>query len=94
MAKYDRKGNLITASSALKELYIDHYVQRLAHREIRSEYKENYDKKVRLWQLRSDRLKVKVTADWSVKQLRVAIKSLKNNKSRDPSGLLNELFNW
>ena len=34
MAKCDRKGNLITASRALKELYIDHYVQRLAHREI------------------------------------------------------------
>ena len=48
MAKYDRKGNLVSAPRALKELYLDHYKQRLAHREIRSEYRENYEKKVRL----------------------------------------------
>ena len=68
MAKYDKKGNLITSSRALKELYINHYVQRLEHREIRSEYRENYEKKVQLWQLRSENLKVKVTNDWSIKQ--------------------------
>ena len=92
MAKYDRKGNLVSAPRALKELYLDHYKQRLAHREIRSEYRENYVKKVKLWQMRSDWLKVKVTADWSVTELRAAIKLLKSNKSRDPSGLLSELF--
>ena len=94
MAKYDGKGNLVASPLALKQLYIEHYKQRLAHREIRTDYRENYEKKVRLWKLRSDRLKVKVTADWSVQELRTAIKLLKNNKSRDPSGLLNELFKY
>ena len=42
--------------------------------------------------MRSGRLKVKVTSDWTVNELQNAIKLLKNNKSRDPSGLLNELF--
>ena len=92
MAKFDRKGNLISAPNALKKLYIDHYVQRLEHRDIRPEYVENYNKKVALWKLRSQRLKMKVTPDWSLKELRNGIKLLKNNKSRDPSGLLNELF--
>ena len=92
MTKFDRKGNLISAPNALKKLYIDHYVQRLEHRDIRPEYVENYNKKVALWKLRSQRLKMKVTPDWSLKELRNGIKLLKNNKSRDPSGLLNELF--
>ena len=92
MAKFDRKGNLISAPRALKQLYLNHYVQRLKHRGIRTDYRENHDKKVRLWQLRSERWKVKVTDGWSVKDLRRAIKLLKNNKSRDPNGLLNELF--
>ena len=92
MAKYDEKGNLISAQEALKKLYLDHYIKRLAHRDIRAEYRENYNKKVALWKLRSGRLKVKVTPDWTVKELQNAIKLLKNNKSRDPSGLLNELF--
>ena len=35
---------------------------------------------------------MKVTPDWSLKELRNGIKLLKNNKSHDPSGLLNELF--
>ena len=35
-----------------------------------------------------------MTADWSADELRTAIKLLKNNKSRDPSGLLNELFKF
>ena len=85
---------MISAARALKQLYLEHYKQRLAHRDIRIEYRENYDKKVRLWQLRSERLKVKVTDDWSVQELRQAIKLLRNNKSRDPSGLLNELFKY
>ena len=92
MAKIDEKGNLISSPSALKSLYLRHYVQRLEHRQIKEEYIENYNKKVKLWQLRYERVKSTVSPNWSIKQLRGAIKSLKNNKTRDPSGLLNELF--
>ena len=38
MAKYDDKGNLISAPKALKELYLQHYVKRLEHRKIDNKY--------------------------------------------------------
>ena len=92
MAKLDDKGNLISEPNALKKLYLQHYVERLKHRKIKSDYVENYEKKVGLWKLRSEKLKETQTPNWSIKDLRSAIKTLKNNKTRDPSGLLNELF--
>ena len=92
MAKFDAKGNLITAPNALKKLYLEQYSERLKHRTIKGDYLENYNKKVTLWQLRFERLKSTTSDDWSNKDLRTALKSLKSNKTRDPSGLINELF--
>ena len=92
MAKLDEKGNLISSTEALKSLYLRHYVKRLAHRGIKECYTENYNKKVVLWKLRFSRLRSAKSANWGIKELRGTIKSLKNNKTRDPSGLLIELF--
>ena len=33
------------------------------------------------------------TPDWTMKELNLVLKQLKNNKSRDPFGYINELFN-
>ena len=35
IGKLDESGNLITAPSALKKLYLDHYAARLKHRKIK-----------------------------------------------------------
>ena len=77
MAKFDEKGNLISVPSALKQLYLQHYVKRLEHRKIKEDYLENYNKKVSLWQLRYERLKISQSPDWSIKDLRYSIKSQK-----------------
>ena len=92
MAKVDNLGNLITAPEALKNLYLKTYVDRLRHREIMGEYTSNYLKKVELWEMRFEYLKGKTTSDWSAADLSKTLKSLKNNKSRDPGGLINEIF--
>ena len=92
MAKFDERGNLISCPEGLKKLYLRHYKQRLAHRKIKHFYEENYHKKVLLWSLRFNRIKSVKTEDWQIKELRNAIKSLKSNKTRDPSGLLVELL--
>ena len=57
MAKKDKFGNLITAPDALKNLYVETYQERLKHRKIQEEYFENYEKKVKLWELRFEKLK-------------------------------------
>ena len=92
MAKKDKLGNLITSPEALKNLYLETYVERLRHREMRSNLTSNYLQKIELWERRFDYLKKEVTKDWSEKELLSALKSLKNNKSRDPGGLINEIF--
>ena len=45
-----------------------------------------------LWQLRLRSLRDEKSDDWTSKNLSDALKSLKNNKTRDPSGYINELF--
>ena len=92
MAKFDEKGNLITAPNLLKKLYLEHYVKRLEHRTIKDNYQDNYDKKVVLWKMRYDKLKLTKSDNWTIKDLMSTLKLLKTNKSRDPSGLVNELF--
>ena len=92
MAKFDDKGNLITNPNLLKNLYLEHYAKRLKHRSIKEDYLDNYNKKVKLWQLRFERLKSTRTEKWSINDLKSSLKSLKSNKARDPAGLINELF--
>ena len=70
MAKLDDKGNLISAPNALKTLYLQHYVKRLEHRKMRSNFQENYEKKVTLWQMRFERLKQTPSGDWTMKQVK------------------------
>ena len=91
-AKLDDFGNLVSEPEALKKLYLDHYAQRLKHREIKQEYTENYLKKVKLWDLRFSRLKCIKSEDWTKQELKCALMSLKSNKARDPNNLVNELF--
>ena len=51
MAKVDKLGNLITAPEALKSLYLQTYVERLRHREIKADYVINHQKKTELWNM-------------------------------------------
>ena len=92
MAKLDDFGNLVSEPEKLKKLYLDHYAKRLKHRDIKIEYTENYLKKVKLWDLRFTRLKCTKSDDWTKKELKSALTSLKSNKARDPNNLVNELF--
>ena len=87
MAKYDEKGNLISTPDALKKLYIEHYVKRLKHRQIEQDFLDNYHKKVKLWQLRFERLKLTKSDNWSAKDLMHTLKYLKSNKTRSMSWL-------
>ena len=92
MAKRDEGGNLITAPLPLKTLYIETYKKRLQHRPILEEYEDIYELKTLLWKLRCDEVKQKKSAPWELSYLLKILKGLKNNQSRDPSGLINELL--
>ena len=92
MAKYDSMGNLITSHAALKDLYLTTYQNRLQHREMKTEYMDIYFLKSELWKSRLENMRKIKTPPWTIKQLEAVLKSLKNNKSMDPNGMVNEVF--
>lgn len=57
-----------------------------------AEFLEIFNIITELWRRRCNALKLKISPRWSLKELNVVLKSLKNNKSRDPHGFLNDVF--
>ena len=92
MAKRDKNGNLITSPNLLKKLYLDTYKERLKSREMKPELLDLYFLKSELWDLRLEQLEQTKTRPWAVEDLDRVLKDLKRNKTRDPHGLVNEVF--
>ena len=91
-AKKDCDGRIITAQSELKKLYLDTFVHRLRHRPANPNYQYLITLKEELCFRRIAYCKKKSTKPWTLTQMRSILKKLKTNKSRDPHGLVNELF--
>ena len=91
-AKKDDLGNLISAKPALRALYLKTYKERLKHRVINERYLPLRKLKEELWDLRYEQLKSNKSQPWSLKELIGATKTLKNNKARDPLGMIAETF--
>ena len=91
-AKKDGAGNLITANEPLKKLYLSTYIHRLRPRLIREDLQDLLSFKHELWERRLELIKLNVSEPWAMEHLDRVIKSLKNNQTRDPLGMLNELF--
>jgi hypothetical protein len=91
-AKFNEKGRLVNDKSELKKLYQTTYIQRLRHREILPEYQTIFHLKSFLFDLRMMVTSKIKSPDWSMDQLVKVLKSLKNNKSADHSGMVYELF--
>ena len=83
MAKNDKNGNLITAPSLLRNLYLNTYTDRLRHREMKTEFSDVFQLKMKLWSLRYESLKSKKSHTWPLKALENVLRTLKNNKSHD-----------
>ena len=91
-AKKDDLGNVITAPSALKNLYLQTYKSRLQHREMKECYQVIKALNNQLWDLRFEALKKKSFEPWTLEDLDEVIQKLKNNQARDPNGIINEIF--
>ena len=92
MAKQDKKGNVITAPALLRNLYLETYVERLSHREMKPEFNDIFEMKTTLWRWQCDSMKTKKSEKWQTEDIDKVLKNLKNNKSRDPQGYINEIF--
>ena len=86
MAKIDENGLLVTVPNLLKQLYLSTYVNRLRHRTMKTEFDDIFCLKMELWESRLTML------NWTMKNLEDVLKKLKNNKTMDPHGMINEIF--
>ena len=92
VGKKDNKGNIITNHEQLKQLYLKTYVQRLRNRPMKDNLQVLKSMKNELFEIRLKIAQANESKPWKMIHLETVLKALKKNKSRDPSGWVNELF--
>ena len=88
----DHKGRIITGTPAIKRIILRKFEQRMRRRPAIPAIKEI----MQLKQQNARRI-IKIcrnvkTLPWTESEMKIVLKSLKNNKCRDPAGLINEIF--
>ena len=91
-AMLDNEGNLVTSAKAIEDLAVETYKKRLENRKMKDDLKHVQTDKEELCKLRSKMASKKKTPDWTMEQLETVLNYLKKNKSRDPFGYANDLF--
>ena len=91
-AKKNRRGKIISEPIQLKVLLTKEYKYRLRARPVRADFINLEMRKRKLFEM-----KLKIASEnksqlWTESDLEKALKSLKINRSRDPEGLVNEIF--
>ena len=91
-AKLNHNGRLISAPVELKKLMEKEFKERLRTRPMRSDLNYLKIKKKRLFNIKLRLAADNQSKEWTIADLEQALKDLKNNKSRDPEGFINEIF--
>ena len=91
-AKLDKQGRLVSCPDKLLSLYSETYTERLSHRKMISRYEDVFHLKNQLWDMRFNKCIEIKTENWNRKNLISVLKSLKNNKARDPIGMVKDIF--
>ena len=89
-AMIDSKGNLVTTSKSIEALTME--VLKDKSHIVKDNLKVHHMQREQLCENRLEEAKKNITPPWSMDDLTIVLKQLKNNKSRDPLGLANELF--
>ena len=91
-AKKDHKGRIVSAPNELKRLYAKEFKERLRTRKMRPDLKHLEKRKKRIFLMKLKLAGSTTSAPWNMFDLDRALRDLKNNRSRDPDGFLNEIF--
>ena len=92
VGKKNHRGVLVTDSHQLKQLFSREYRERLRERPLRPDFKKMGDRKKKIFQGKLKIASCNKSELWNMGDLEKALKALKNNRSRDPDGLINEIF--
>ena len=88
----DHKGNLVTSTAGIANLATEHFKKVLENRAIKKDLKHMQIDKEELAEHRLELAKANKSPPWTMTDLEKVLSYLKNNKSRDPSGNVNEIF--
>ena len=91
-AKINHFGKIVSEPKELKDLLAKEYQERLRTRPIRPDLKSFENRKIEIFDLKLRLAELKSSKIWSMANLNTALKDLKNNKTRDNDGLINEIF--
>ena len=92
IAKVNFMGKLVSEPTEIKELLRKEYVQRLRTRPVRPDLGDLEVRKNEIFRLQLKLANSIPTKPWNMKNLERALAELKNNKSRDHAGYVNEVF--
>ena len=91
-AMLNEEGKLVTNAKEIEKLSLKVFKNRLKNRNIEDNLVEMKKEKEKMCEMRLKSAKNNKTPPWTMKDLNRVLGYLKNNKSRDPFGLCNELF--
>ena len=91
-AKRNHRGRIVSSPKEIKNVLSKEYKHRLRSRPIRPDMKSLKKRKKLIFKLKQKLSQLSKTQDWTMKDLEKALSDLKNNKSRDFEGLINEIF--
>ena len=91
-AKKNHRGRIISAPGELKQLLAKEYKERLRTRPRRPDLLSLEERRKKIFEIKMKLAEANESKEWEMKDLDQAIRDLKNNKSRDNEGLINEIF--
>ena len=91
-AKKNHKGQIISEPNALKHLLAKEYRERLRERPVRPDFDNLEDRKNKIFKQKLRLASMIKSKPWTMNNLEKALSDLKIGRSRDPDGLINEIF--
>ena len=89
------QGTELFDPAAIIKEYQNEFIKRLSPRQMDQDYKGIEEISSRLFNIRLRISRgMNLSPDFNMKELEIVVKSLKNGKSTDPEGLINELFKY
>ena len=91
-AKKNHRGKIISEPNALKLLLAKEYKERLRARPVRPDFRKSDIMKNQIFKMKLKLAASKKSNPWTMRNLEKALSDLKVGRSRDPEGLINEIF--
>ena len=91
-AKRNQRGKIVSGPREIRSVLAREYKDRLRSRPLRPDLAGLKKRKKLIFKMKIKLAQAKSSPDWTMSDLDKALANLKNNKSRDAEGYINEIF--